>query len=160
MFVISYCRYLIASFFPAQIGIASVHLYVFPAKPYELSAKQSPGNISVLGDYVSSDPVDPFEIKESNRPTKMKLPQLEPDERSSTSIKESVRDFVIGSGEYYVIKAVRPVEKRFDKLMKRKKKTQDDNWVSAASPERSVRGIDDPLLGGSTSESGVLNLDS
>lgn len=86
---------------PTQMGIASiVHLYVFPAKPYELQANQSPGNVSVLGDYVSSDPVDPFEIKESNRPAKLKLPQLEPDERSTTNIKESVRDFVVGSGEY------------------------------------------------------------
>uniref|UniRef100_A0A0D9W881 Protein LAZ1 n=1 Tax=Leersia perrieri TaxID=77586 RepID=A0A0D9W881_9ORYZ len=147
-----------------EMGIASVvHLYVFPAKPYELQANQSPGNISVLGDYVSSDPVDPFEIKESNRPAKLKLPQLEPDERSVTNIKESVRDFVIGSGEYVikdfkftVNQAVRPVEKRFDKLMKKNdKKIQDDNWVSAASPDRPVRGIDDPLLSGSTSDSGV-----
>uniref|UniRef100_A0A0D9W880 Protein LAZ1 n=1 Tax=Leersia perrieri TaxID=77586 RepID=A0A0D9W880_9ORYZ len=121
-----------------EMGIASVvHLYVFPAKPYELQANQSPGNISVLGDYVSSDPVDPFEIKESNRPAKLKLPQLEPDERSVTNIKESVRDFVIGSGEYVikdfkftVNQAVRPVEKRFDKLMKKNdKKIQDDNWL-------------------------------
>jgi hypothetical protein len=73
---------------------------VFPAKPYELLANQPPGNISVLGDYVSSDPVDPYEIKESNRPTKLKLPQLEPNERSTTNIKESVRGFVVGSGEY------------------------------------------------------------
>ncbi|CAN6276602.1 unnamed protein product [Urochloa humidicola] len=149
-----------------EMGIASaVHLYVFPAKPYALLANQSPGNISVLGDYVSSDPVDPFEIKESNRPTKMKLPQLEPDERSVTNIKESVRDFVVGSGEYVikdfkftVNQAVRPVEKRFDKLMKKKDKrkiTQDDNWVSAATPERPIRGIDDPLLSGSASDSGV-----
>jgi hypothetical protein len=147
---------------PTQMGIASiVHLYVFPAKPYELQANQSPGNVSVLGDYVSSDPVDPFEIKESNRPAKLKLPQLEPDERSTTNIKESVRDFVVGSGEYVikdfkftVNQAVRPVEKRFDKLMKKNKKSQDDNWVSAVSPDRPVRGIDDPLLGGSTSDSG------
>ena len=83
------------------MGIASVvHLYVFPAKPYELLVNQSPVNISVLGDYASADPVDPYEIKESNRPSKMKLPQFEPDERSATNIKESVRDFVIGSGEY------------------------------------------------------------
>lgn len=99
---VSSCRYLIAPCLPpGQMGIASVvHLYVFPAKPYALLTNQSPGNISVLGDYVSSDPVDPFEIKESNRPTKMKLPQFEPDERSVTNIKESVRDFVVGSGEY------------------------------------------------------------
>ena len=83
------------------MGIASaVHLYVFPAEPYALLANQSPGNISVLGDCASSDPVDPFEITESNRPTKMKFPQLEPDERNVTNIKESVRDFVVGSGEY------------------------------------------------------------
>jgi hypothetical protein len=86
---------------PAQMGIASVvHLYVFPAKPYELLDNQTPGNISVLGDYASADPIDPYEIKESNRPSKMKLPQFEPDERSATNIKESVKDFVIGSGEY------------------------------------------------------------
>ncbi|KAM3388803.1 hypothetical protein ACQJBY_011128 [Aegilops geniculata] len=150
-----------------EMGIASaVHLYVFPAKPYELLGNQSPGNISVLGDYASSDPIDPEEVKESNRPSKMKLPQFEPDERSATNIKESVRDFVVGSGEYViqdfkftVNQAVRPVEKRFDKLLKKKdkyKNTQDDNWVSAASPERPVRGIDDPLLSGSASDSGVL----
>lgn len=84
------------------MGIASVvHLYVFPAKPYELLGKQySPTNISVLGDYAASDPVDPDEIKDISRPTKVRLPQLEPDEIIATNIKESVRDFVIGSGEY------------------------------------------------------------
>jgi hypothetical protein len=64
---------------------------------------------------------------------------------------------VIKDFKFTVNQAVRPVEKRFDKLMKKKdKKSQDDNWVSAASPERPVRGIDDPLLSGSTSDSGVL----
>ena len=84
------------------MGIASiVHLYVFPAKPYELLGKQySPTNISVLGDYAASDPVDPDEVKDISRPTKVRLPQLEPDEIVATNIKESVRDFVIGSGEY------------------------------------------------------------
>ncbi|WVZ83731.1 hypothetical protein U9M48_030849, partial [Paspalum notatum var. saurae] len=49
-----------------EMGIASVvHLYVFPAKPYELLGKQySPTNISGLGDYAASDPVDPDEIKD------------------------------------------------------------------------------------------------
>jgi len=86
----------------SQMGVASVvHLYVFPAKPYELLGKQySPTNISVLGDYAASDPVDPDEIKDISRPTKVRLPQLEPDEIIATNIKESVRDFVIGSGEY------------------------------------------------------------
>jgi hypothetical protein len=85
-----------------QMGIASVvHLYVFPAKPYELLGKQySPTNISVLGDYAASDPVDPDEIKDISRPTKVRLPQLEPDEIIATNIKESVQDFVVGSGKY------------------------------------------------------------
>jgi len=65
---------------------------------------------------------------------------------------------VIKDFKFTVNQAVRPVEKRFDKLMKKndkRKKSQDDNWVSAATPERPVRGIDDPLLSGSTSDSGV-----
>jgi len=110
-----------------EMGIASVvHLYVFPAKPYELLGKQySPTNISVLGDYAASDPVDPDEIKDISRPTKVRLPQLEPDEIIATNIKESVQDFVVGSGKYVikdfkftVKQAVGPVEKRFDKMKK------------------------------------------
>lgn len=64
-----------------------------------------------------------------------------------------IKDF-----KFTVNQAVRPVEKRFDKLMKKndkRKKSQDDNWVSAATPERPIRGIDDPLLSGSASDSGV-----
>jgi hypothetical protein len=62
---------------------------------------------------------------------------------------------VIKDFKFTVNQAVRPLEKRFDKLMKKndkRKKSQDDNWVSAATPERPVRGIDDPLLSGSASE--------
>ncbi|RLN07045.1 protein LAZ1-like [Panicum miliaceum] len=150
-----------------EMGIASVvHLYVFPAKPYELLGKQySPTDISVLGDYAASDPVDPDEIKDISRPTKVRLPQLEPDEIIATNIKESVQDFVVGSGKYVikdfkftVKQAVRPVEKRFDKMKKNIKfrQSQDDNWVSASPPERTIRGIDDPLISGSASDSGVV----
>lgn len=149
-----------------EMGIASVvHLYVFPAKPYELLGKQySPTNISVLGDYAASDPVDPDEIKDISRPTKVRLPQLEPDEIIATNIKESVQDFVVGSGKYVikdfkftVKQAVRPVEKRFDKMKKNIKlrQSRDDNWVSASTPERTIRGIDDPLISGSASDSGI-----
>jgi hypothetical protein len=65
---------------------------------------------------------------------------------------------VIKDFKFTVNQAVRSLEKRFDKLMKKndkRKKSQDDNWVSAATPERPVRGIDDPLLSGSASDSGV-----
>ncbi|CAN6233990.1 unnamed protein product [Urochloa humidicola] len=150
-----------------EMGIASVvHLYVFPAKPYELlgSKQYSPANISVLEDYAASDPVDPDEIKDISRPTKVRLPQLEPDEITATNIKESARDFVVGSGKYVikdfkftVKQAVRPMGKRFDEMKKNIKfrQSRDDNWVSASTPERTIRGIDDPLISGSASDSGI-----
>lgn len=83
------------------MGVASiVHLYVFPAKPYELMSNRFPRNISVLGDYASIDcPVDPDEAWESSRPTKLRLPQPDND-ASGTSIRESVRDVVLGGGKY------------------------------------------------------------
>ncbi|KAB5541829.1 hypothetical protein DKX38_014803 [Salix brachista] len=87
---------------PAQMGIASiVHLYVFPAKPYELIGDRFPGSVAVLGDYVSVDcPVDPDEVRDSERPTKLRLPQPDTDVRSGMTIKESVRDVVVGGGGF------------------------------------------------------------
>ncbi|WVZ83730.1 hypothetical protein U9M48_030849 [Paspalum notatum var. saurae] len=90
----------------------------------------------------------------------MRIPQFEPDEIIATSIKESARDFVIGSGEY-VIKdfkfTIKQAEKRFDKMKKNIKfrQSQDDNWVSSSTPERIIRGIDDSLISGSASDSGI-----
>ena len=87
---------------PMQMGVASVvHLYVFPAKPYELMDDRFVGDVSVLGDYASVDcPLDPDEVKDSERPTKLRLPQPDDHVRCSTAIKESVRDVVLGGGEY------------------------------------------------------------
>jgi hypothetical protein len=84
------------------MGIASiVHLYVFPAKPYELMGDRFPGSVAVLGDYVSVDcPVDPDEVRDSERPTKLRLPQPDIDVRSGMTIKESVRDVVVGGGGF------------------------------------------------------------
>ena len=85
-----------------QMGVASViHLYVFPAKPYELMGDRFTGEVSVLGDYASVDcPLDPDEVKDSERPTKTRLPQPTDHVGCSTAIKESVRDVVLGGGEY------------------------------------------------------------
>jgi len=85
-----------------QMGVAAVvHLYVFPAKPYELIGDRFVGDVSVLGDYASVDcPLDPDEVKDSERPTKFRLPQPDDRVRCSTAIKESVRDVVLGGGEY------------------------------------------------------------
>ncbi|KAJ6897284.1 protein LAZ1 [Populus alba x Populus x berolinensis] len=168
-----------------EMGIASiVHLYVFPAKPYELMGDRFPGSVAVLGDYVSVDcPVDPDEVRDSERPTKLRLPQPDIDVRSGMTIKESVRDVVVGGGgfllppmqivndvRFTVNQAVEPVEKgiikfneklhRISQNMKQhnkdKRRTKDDSCIATSSPTRRViRGIDDPLLNGSFSDTGV-----
>lgn len=82
------------------MGIASiVHLYVFPAKPYALMGDHFTGSISVLGDYASADcPLDPDEVRDSERPIKLRLPQPDIEVRSGMTIRESVRDVVLGGG--------------------------------------------------------------
>ncbi|XP_072995612.1 protein LAZ1-like isoform X2 [Typha latifolia] len=163
-----------------EIGVASiVHLYVFPAKPYELMGDRIPGSISVLGDYASIDcPLDPDEVRDSERPTKLRLPQPSADVRSGTAIRESVRDVVLGGGEYIVndlkftvSHAVEPMEKGFTRFNeklhrisqnmkkheKEKKRIKDDSCIGSASPTRRViRGIDDPLLNANFSNSEAL----
>ena len=86
------------------MAIASVvHLYVFPAKPYEQMGDRFPGSISVLGDYSADCPLDPDEVRDSERPIKLRLPQPDIDVRSGMTIRESVRDLVIGGGEHVSI---------------------------------------------------------
>lgn len=86
------------------MGIASVvHLYVFPAKPYELMEDCFTGDVAVLGDYVSADLLDPDEVRDSERRTKSRLPQPDIDDRGGTTIRESVKDIFIGGGEYVSI---------------------------------------------------------
>ncbi|KAF5449063.1 hypothetical protein F2P56_029547 [Juglans regia] len=162
----------------AQMGIASiVHLYVFPAKPYALMGDHFTGSISVLGDYASADcPLDPDEVRDSERPTKLRLPQPDIEVRSGMTIRESVRDVVLGGGghivndlKFTVTQAVEPVEKGITKFgeklhkisqnIKRhdkdRRRTKDDSCIATSSPARKViRGIDDPLLYGSMSDSG------
>lgn len=158
-----------------EMGIASVvHLYVFPSKPYELMGDLFKGNVSVLGDYASTDcPIDPDEVRDSERPTKLRLPpQPHDDVNTKTAIRESVRDVFVGGGEYIVndlrftmTQAVEPVEKGFtrfnEKLHKiseniksnKGRRSKDDSWSSPT--KRVIRGIDDPLLNGSFSDSGA-----
>ncbi|CAN1307842.1 Protein LAZ1 [Linum perenne] len=161
-----------------QMGIASaVHLYVFPAKPYALMGDRFTGTISVLGDYASVDcPIDPDEVRDSERPTKLRLPQPDEDVKSKMTLKESVRDIVVGGGgfivndvKFTVTQAVEPVEKGITKFNaklhkisenirkhdKDKKRTKDDSCLSSPSA-RVIRGIDDPLLNGSVSDSGAI----
>ncbi|CAI0469158.1 unnamed protein product [Linum tenue] len=139
-----------------QMGIASaVHLYVFPAKPYALMGDRFTGTISVLGDYASVDcPIDPDEVRDSERPTKLRLPQPDEDIRSGMTLKESVRDVVVGGGgfivndvKFTVNQAVEPVEKGITKFNEKlhkisenmrkhdkdKKRTKDDSCLLSTS---------------------------
>ncbi|KAJ4829730.1 Protein laz1, partial [Turnera subulata] len=159
-----------------EMGIASlVHLYVFPSTPYELMGDRFQGSVSVLGDYASVDcPIDPDEVRDSERPTKLRLPQPDDDGRSGTAIKDSVRDVVVGGGGYIVsdlrftvTQAVEPVEKGITKFNEKlhkisknitrdkdRRKTKDDSCIDSPT-QRVIRGIDDPLLNGSFSDSGM-----
>ncbi|KAB2043217.1 hypothetical protein ES319_D01G001100v1 [Gossypium barbadense] len=143
-----------------EMGLASiVHLYVFPSTPYELMGDPIPESVPILGDYASVDcPLDP-EMKAG----------------SGMTIKESVKDVFIGGGEYIVNdvkftvnQAVVPVEKGITKFNKKlhkisenikrrrrhKRKTRDDSCIPTAA-QRVTRDIDDPLLEGSMSDSGI-----
>ncbi|CAN6479136.1 unnamed protein product [Victoria cruziana] len=162
-----------------EMGVASViHLYVYPAKPYEMMGDRDSTSISVLGDYADIDcPLDPDEVKDSERPTKLRLPKPDLNKKSGMTLKESVRDVVLGGGEYIVndvkftvTHAVEPVEKGFTKINEKlhrisqnikksereKRRSKDDSSIGASPPgKRIIRGIDDPLLNGSVSDSGV-----
>ncbi|XP_031380578.1 protein LAZ1 isoform X1 [Punica granatum] len=161
-----------------EMGIASIiHLYVFPAKPYELMGDRFPGSVSVLGDYASVDcPLDPDEVRDSERPTKLRLPQPDVDVKNAMTIRESVRDVFVGGGGYIVkdvkftvTQAVEPVEKGITKFNEKlhkisqnikrhdkdRRRTKDDSYIASSSTQRVIRGIDDPLLNGSFSDSGV-----
>ncbi|XP_027183619.1 protein LAZ1 isoform X1 [Coffea eugenioides] len=159
-----------------EMGIASVvHLYVFPAKPYELMEDYFPGSVSVLGDYIGEYPVDPEEVRDSERPTKLRLPQPEVNVRSGMTIKESVKDVFVGAGEFIVndvkftvTQAVEPMEKGISHINKKlhkisqnmkkhekERRTKDDSCIDSPS-RRVIRGIDDPLLNGSISDTGSV----
>ncbi|MFS7889519.1 putative organic solute transporter subunit alpha/Transmembrane protein [Helianthus anomalus] len=155
-----------------EMGIASmVHLYVFPSEPYKLMGDYFTGDFSVLGDYSSDCPLDPDEVRDSERRTKLRLPRPADDVKIKTAIRESVRDVFVGGGGYIVSdlrftvnQARVPVEKgitkfnaklhkKFENIKKGDKDpgTRDD---SCLTKQRVIRGIDDPLLNGSYSDSG------
>ncbi|CAN7107993.1 unnamed protein product [Brassica rapa subsp. narinosa] len=166
------------------MGIASVvHLYVFPAKPYGLLGDRFTGSVSVLGDYASVDcPIDPDEIRDSERRTKVRLPHPDVDIRSCMTIKESMRHVFVGGDEYVSVphcesrevhsdsssretmeKSITKFNEKLHKISqnikkhdKDKRRVKDDSCMSSSSSSRRViPGIDDPLLNGSFSDSGV-----
>ncbi|KAJ7517936.1 hypothetical protein O6H91_21G047200 [Diphasiastrum complanatum] len=158
---------------------AVAHIYIFPAAPYQLVDDHVHRGVSVLADYASWDsPLDPEEVKESERtPILRFLPS--DTENVATSLRASFQDVVFVGGEQVVndvkttmSQAVEPMEKGINRLNERlhnlpwgpkhkekekRKHTKDDNWLlaSSGSEKPPIRGIDDPLLTGSVSDSVV-----
>lgn len=154
-----------------EMGFAAVaHVYVLPAKPYQLMGSQNHGSVSVLSDYASVDNPDPQEVRDMERPTIIRFHHSDNAE-VGTRLKDSMHDVVFKGGEY-VINDVKftvgqvkePVEQGFFRLNEtihqfketmnrnQKKQIKDDTWLSP------IKGIDDPLLTGSLSDSGTGRL--
>ncbi|XP_058089729.1 protein LAZ1 homolog 1 [Magnolia sinica] len=160
-----------------EMGVAAVvHLYVFPAKPYQ-RGERCIRNVAVMADYASlGAPPDPEEVRDSEKSTRMHLAR--PDERGKRlSFPQSVRDVVLGSGEivvddvkFTVSHVVEPVERGIARINetlqqisenvrqheKQKKDSKDDSyliplhtWTSEFSEAH------DRLLEGSVSDSGL-----
>ncbi|KAL5704146.1 Protein laz1 [Ranunculus cassubicifolius] len=159
-----------------EMAVAStVHLFVFPAKPCELLGDRFSGSVSVLGDYSADCPLDPDEIRDSKPPTKLRLPQNDDVDikiGGMAALGENVKDVVFG-GDGYIVEDVRftvttavdPMEKGFTRFNERLQKISenikrhDKKKIKEQSiTPRVIRGIDDPLLHGSISDSGVSRL--
>lgn len=81
------------------MGVAAVvHLYVFPAKPYQ-RGERCIRNVAVMDDYASlGSPPDPDEVMESGRLSRARISRPE-DREKQLSFHQSVRDVFVGSGE-------------------------------------------------------------
>jgi hypothetical protein len=161
-----------------EMAIASIaHLYVFPASPYQVVESGKGRSVKVLSDYAAFDsPLDPEEVRESERPTIIRSFSSDV-EQVSTSVKESVHDVLIGGGNHVVhdmkvtmSQAVEPMEKGITRInetiqswggskLKEKKRHQSNDDLGVVSENdvhiQKFRGIDDPLLTGSISDSKV-----
>ncbi|MBA0829153.1 hypothetical protein Goarm_013773 [Gossypium armourianum] len=121
-----------------EMAIASVvHIYVFPSEPYKLMGDRVPGSVSVLGDYASVDsPLDPDEIVNDVKFTVNQA--VEPVEKGINKFNEKLHK----------------ISENIKKHGKDKKKTKDDSFITP-SARTVIRGIDDPFLNGSMSDSAV-----
>lgn len=162
-----------------EMGISAVvHLYVFPARPYQ-RGERCLRNVAVMADYASlGAPPDPEEVKESGRLSRMHIARTDDRERR-LSLPQSVRDVVLGSGEivvddvkYTVSHVVEPVERGIAKINetfhqisenvkrheKRKKKAKDDSYlIPMQSRAEEFSGIYDSHPEGSVSDSGLTS---
>lgn len=162
-----------------EMGVAAVvHLYVFPAVPYQ-RGERCVRNVAVMADYASLDtPPDPEEVRDCERSTRIRLARH--DEREKRlNFPQSVRDVVLGSGEiivddmkFTVSHVVEPVERGIAKINKtfhqisenvkrheeRKRNAKDDSYVIPLNSwTREFSEVHDNLVEGSISDSGLSN---
>ncbi|RWR92828.1 Organic solute transporter Ost-alpha [Cinnamomum micranthum f. kanehirae] len=162
-----------------EMGVAAiVHIYVFPAKPYE-NGERCVRNVSVMSDYASlGSPPDPEEVRDSERLTRVRLARSGESE-TRLSFTQSVRDVVVGSGEivvddvkYTVSHVVEPVERGIAKInetfhqisenvkrheMQRRNSKDDSHIVPLRAWKNEFSGAQDHLLEGSVSDSGLAS---
>ncbi|KAJ4966238.1 hypothetical protein NE237_018087 [Protea cynaroides] len=163
-----------------EMGIAAVvHLYVFPAKPYE-RGERCVRNVAVMDNYASlGAPPDPDEVRDSERFTRMHLAR-NGDRENRLNFPQSVRDVVLGSGEiivddmkYTVSHVVEPVERGIAKinetlhqisenvkqLEKQKRNSRDDSYlIPMDSWTKEFSEVHDSIReGGSVSDSGLTS---
>ncbi|CAN6458536.1 unnamed protein product [Victoria cruziana] len=158
-----------------EMGVAAVlHLYVFPAKPYE-HGERYVRNVAVMADYASLEaPPDLEELRDCERSTRVRYTR--PDERDKRlNFGQSVRDVVMGSSEimvsdvkFTVSHVVEPVERgitrmnetfsqiseNVKRLERRTKNSKDDSYLvpmqswSGESNSHSYESLSDSGLSG------------
>lgn len=163
-----------------EMGVAAVvHLYVFPAVPYK-RGERCVRNVAVMTDYASlGTPPDPEEVQDCERSTRMRMGRKYEREKR-LNFPQSVRDVVVGSGEiivddmkYTVSHVVEPVERGIAKINKtfhqisenvkrheeeRRRSSKDDSFlIPLNSWNREFSEAQENLVGGSVSDSGLVN---
>lgn len=162
-----------------EMGVAAVvHLYVFPAKPYQ-RGERCVRNVAVMADYASlGSPPDPEEVRDCERSTRMHLARPGENEKR-LSFPQSVRDVVLGSGEivvddvkFTVSHVVEPVERGIAKINKtfhqisenvkrhemEKRNSRDDSYlIPLKSWGSEFSEAQDHALEGSISDSGLAS---
>uniref|UniRef100_A0A1D1XJ67 Transmembrane protein 184C n=2 Tax=Anthurium amnicola TaxID=1678845 RepID=A0A1D1XJ67_9ARAE len=160
-----------------EMGVAAVvHLYVFPAKPYQ-RGERCVRNVAVMADYASLDaPPDPEELRDSEKSTRIWLAHPE-DKEKRLNFPQSVRDVVLGSGgimvddvKFTVSHVVEPVERGIARINetfhqisqnvkqheKRKRKAKDDCYlIPLHSRSTEFTEVYEHLPEGSVSDSGL-----
>ncbi|KAJ6852612.1 protein LAZ1-like protein 1 [Iris pallida] len=160
-----------------EMGISAVvHLYVFPARPYQ-RGERCIRNVAVMADYASlGAPPDPEEVRESGRLSRTRI-GISDDRERRLSFPQSVHDVVFGSGEivvddvmFTVSHVVEPVERGIAKINetfhqisenvkwheRRKRKAKDDSYlIPMKSWAEDFSGVYDHHPEGSVSDSGL-----